>query len=154
MPLLVFFHLGRLKIKMRCFSIGIGENNPHIMQYFRIKNCSRMKDGKMGAEWMDIFQCGSQKLWLAYGSSKNNDSEIMLIMWNPHQYTFRASLLNPHKPSEEVLIVRCQTLLLPHFCTMSALAPRPSQRPPPPQLHPGKLTWQESCSKPHLVNGR
>ena len=136
MSLPVFFHFGRFKIKMLGFSIGIGENYPYAMQYFRIKNCSRMRNGKMGAEWMDIFQCVGQKLWLAYGSNKNNDSEKMLIMWNPHQYSFRASLLNPHKPSEEVLIVKCWNLLLPHFCTMSAPAPFPSQRPPSAQPPP------------------
>ena len=57
-------------------------------------------------------------------------------MWNPHQYTSRASLLNPHKSSEEVLIVRRWNLLLPHVCTMSALAPLPSQRPPSAQPPP------------------
>lgn len=46
MSLLVFFHLGRFKIKMLGVFIGIGENDPHAMQYFRVKNCSRMRDGK------------------------------------------------------------------------------------------------------------
>lgn len=39
----------------------------------------------------------------------------MLVMWNPRQYTFRASPSNPHKPYEEVLIARCWTLPLPIF---------------------------------------